>query len=66
MKGTLHLIHKLDNLWIFKTYTKIGKDLIPMRYTFITDGKSYEDNQEIDGQVVIKEGVEFIREKPYS
>ena len=26
----------------------------------------YEDNQEIDGQVVIKEGVEFIREKPYS
>jgi hypothetical protein len=65
MKGTLHLIHKLDNLWIFKTYTKIGKDLIPMRYTFITDGgKSYEDNQEIIGQVVMKEGVEFIREKP--
>jgi len=63
MKGTLHLIHKLDNLWIFKTHEKIGKDLIPKRFTFITEGIEYEDGQEIVGQIVMIEGVEYIKKK---
>ena len=63
MKGTLHLIHKLDDLWIFKTYEKIGKDLIPKRFTFLREGIDYEDGQEILGQIVIIEGVEYIKKK---
>ena len=61
MKGTLHLIHPLDNLWIFKTYEKIGKDLIPKRFTFLTEGNEYEDGQEILGQIFIKDGVEYVK-----
>jgi hypothetical protein len=63
MKGTLHLIHPLDGLWIFKTYEKIGKDLIPKRFTFITEGNEYEDGQEILGQIFVKDGVEYIKIK---
>ena len=63
MKGTLHLIHVLDNLWIFKTYFKVGKDTIPMRFPFILNDKKYEDGQEITGEIILKEGVEFVREK---
>ena len=63
MKGTLHLIHPLDGLWIFKTYEKIGKDLIPKRFTFITEGNEYEDGQEILGQIFISDGIEYIKKK---
>jgi hypothetical protein len=63
MKGTLHLIHPLDGLWIFKTYEKIGKDLILKRFTFITEGNEYEDGQEILGQIFVKDGVEYIKIK---
>ena len=63
MKGTLHLIHPLDNLWIFKTYEKIGKELIPKRFTFLREGIEYEDNQEIVGQIVMIEGVEYIKKR---
>ena len=63
MKGTLHLIHPLDGHWMFKTYEKIGKDLIPKRFTFITEGNEYEDGQEILGQIVMIEGVEYIKKK---
>jgi len=63
MKGTIHLIHKLDDLWIFKTYEKIGKDLIPKRFNFLRDGKEYEDSQEILGQIVILNGIEFVKKK---
>jgi len=63
MKGTLHLIHPLDGLWIFKTYEKVGKDLIPKRFTFITEGNEYEDGQEILGQIFVKDGVEYIKKR---
>ena len=63
MKGTLHLIHPLDGLWIFKTYEKIGKDLIPKRFTFLTEGNDYEDGKEILGQIFIKDGVEYVKKR---
>ena len=63
MKGTIHLIHKLDNLWIFKTYEKIGKDLIPRRFTFIVEEEGLEDGQEITGQIVFQDGVEYIKKR---
>ena len=53
----------MDGLWIFKTYEKIGKDLIPKRFTFITEGNEYEDGQEILGQIFVKDGVEYIKIK---
>ena len=63
MKGTIHLIHKLDNLWIFKIEEKIGKDLVPKRFTFLTEGNQFEDGQEIEGQIVLIEGIEFIKKR---
>jgi hypothetical protein len=64
MKGTVHNIHKLDDIWIFKSIFQIcGKD-VPQRYPFILDGKSYNDGDEILGRIVIKEGVEFVIERP--
>ncbi len=63
MKGTLHLIHKLYDLWIFKTYEKIGKDLIPKRFTFFREGIEYEDGQEILGQIFISDGIECVKKK---
>jgi len=63
MKGTIHNIHKLNNSWIFKTYEKVGKDLIPKRIPFITLDKSYTDGQEIE-VVISNDGVvEIAREK---
>ena len=63
MKGTIHNIHKLNNSWIFKTYEKVGKDLIPKRIPFITLDKSYTDGQEIE-VVTSNDGVvEIAREK---
>lgn len=53
----------MDGLWIFKTYEKIGKDLIPKRFTFITEGIEYEDGQEILGQIFISDGIEYIKKK---
>jgi hypothetical protein len=63
MKGTVHQIHVLDNLWIFKTHFKIGKDLVPMRFTLVLGNNTYTDGQEITGEIVVREGVEFVREK---
>ena len=63
MKGTLHLIHPLDGLWIFKTYEKIGKDLIPKRFTFLTEGNEYEDGQDLEGQIVLIEGIEYVKKR---
>jgi hypothetical protein len=63
MRGTIHNIHKLNNSWIFKTYEKVGKDLIPKRIPFITLDKSYTDGQEIE-VVISNDGlVEIAREK---
>jgi hypothetical protein len=53
MKGTLHLIHKLDNLWIFKTYEKIGKDLIPKMSSKPVDVTQKIAVKGIDGAIKI-------------
>ncbi len=61
MKGTVHLIHQLDRLWMFKTFEKIGKDLIPKRFIFLTEDNEYEDGKEIEGKIVLIEGIEYVK-----
>lgn len=60
MKGTIHCIHTLEDLWIFK----IIKDNIPYRFPLILDGlDSNDDGKEVVGQIVMVEGVEWIKIK---
>ena len=63
MKGTIHNIHKLDNSWIFKTYEKLGKELIPKRIPFVPFDKVYVNGQEIEVTVSSDGIVEVAREK---
>lgn len=59
MKGTIHLIHKSDNLWIFK----IDIDNVTIRYPFIHNDPNLENGQEIIGEIINIGGVECIKKK---
>lgn len=59
MKGTIHKINY--ELWIFKIYQKTGKNLIPFRYPFLTENQEFIDGEEIEGKIVLVDGVEYIK-----
>jgi hypothetical protein len=62
MKGTIHKIH--TDKWIFKIHQKVGKDLVPFRFPFINDDlKDFDETIEYDGQIVMIDGVEWIKIK---
>lgn len=63
MKGTVHIIHKLENQWMFLTYETVNKINIPKRFPFIIGEGEYLDGQEVLGYLVIKDGVEWIKER---
>jgi hypothetical protein len=58
VKGTIHQIHKLDNLWCFKYEIKGNIFRVPFVYY---TGK-YEDSQEIECYLETLAGIE--RAKP--
>lgn len=60
IKGTIHLIHKEDNQWIFK-YEEDGK---PLRIPFVFYTGKYEDGQELDCYIETLSGPGIQRAKP--
>ncbi len=63
LKGSIHLIHKLDNFWIFLTTETIDKKQVPKRIPFLTNDKLYEDGQELEVFITQRDGVEIATEK---
>jgi hypothetical protein len=61
MKGTIHKIHDYYDMWMFKTYEQVGKDLIPKRFPLISENEKLIDGMEIIGDIVIVEGIEKIK-----
>jgi hypothetical protein len=62
MKGTVHKIH--TDKWIFKIHQNIGKDLIPFRFPFLNESlEEFKDGVEIEGLIVMIEGVEWIKKR---
>lgn len=57
VRGNVHLIHKLDNLWIFKFIT--GKTI--HRVPFVFEKIDFEDGDELDGFLYEVDGVTYAR-----
>jgi hypothetical protein len=57
VKGNILLIHKLDNLWIFKF--EMGKSIY--RVPVVFDIVDYHDGQEVEGLLYDVDGITYAR-----